>query len=75
MIRIIGIREEVFKTLSEMYDAVLSYVNDNGNIIEFCEYSYLTTYDDHVEVKVYDADGMRAFITISNIDFYRIEIE
>lgn len=75
MIRIIGIREEIFKHIPEIYDAVLSYVNDKGNIIEFCEYSYLRTYDDHIEVEVYDDGGLRAYVTISNIDFYRIEIE
>ena len=75
MIRIIGIREEVFKHITDIHGDVLSYVNDNGNILEFCEFNYLTTYEDHVEVKVYDEYGIRAMITIPNIDFYRIEIE
>lgn len=75
MIKILGIREKVYEHITENYDSVLAYVNDSGRIVEFCEYSYLRTYDDHIEVEVTYADGTHEVISISNIDFYRIEIE
>ena len=75
MIKIIGLRKPVYEHITDTYDNVLAYVNEAGNIIEFCEFSYLRTYDDHVEVEVSDIDGLHVLIPISNIDFYRIEIE
>lgn len=75
MIRMLGIREPVYKNFTDNYDQVIGYANSSGRIIEFCEYSYLRTYNDHVEIEIADISGNHVLMSISNIDFYRIEID
>ena len=75
MIKVIGLREAVYEHIIETYDSVIACDNYAGHIVEFCDHSYLRTYDYHIEVEVTYADGNHELISISNIDFYRIEIE
>ena len=72
MIRIIGLSERVLDNIPE---EILSYVNKNAGIVEFCEWYYLNTYSDHVEVIVEDEGGNKEVVTFLYADFYRIELE
>ena len=72
MIRIIGLNKNVLKLIP---DNVLDYVDEDSGIIEFCEFHYIHTFPDHVEIDIEDAEGNKMLVTFLYADFYRIELE
>ena len=59
MVRIIGLREDSYKHITETYEGAICYQNDNMNCIEFCEYCYVNMLGDHIEITIknhYDFD-------------------
>ena len=75
MIRVIGLNDTIFKNISENYQGLVAYENDTSNIIEFCEYSDITTCGDHIEISVTDGVSGEEKFTFALCDFWRIEIE
>lgn len=71
MIRIIGLRDNIFKQISENYDHYLSYENDELNCIEFCADVEIKSFPDHIEIILNENES----ITFSRCDYWRIEIE
>ena len=72
MIRVIGLNKNVLKFIP---DNLLSYVNEDSGIVEFCEFHYLHTFHNYVEIVIEDAEGNKSAITFLYADFYRIELE
>lgn len=69
MIRIIGLKQEIFDYFR--YDThICRKVDENRNIIEFSEVVNITVCNDHVEVVL-----PGNYLNIMRCDFYRIEIE
>lgn len=72
MIRVVGLNKNVLELIP---DNVLSYVDEDSGIVEFCEFHYIHTFQDHVEIYIEDAEGNKMAITFLYTDFYRIELE
>lgn len=75
MVRIIGLREDSYKHITETYSGAISYENDNLNCIEFCDFCFVNMLSDHIEIKVIDCEDYEIIICIGYADFWRIEIE
>lgn len=75
MVRIIGLREDSYKHITETYPDTIDYQNDNMNCIEFCEFCFVNMLGDHVEIEIVDQYDNSISICIGYADFWRIEIE
>lgn len=70
MIRIIGLRNEVFEYILHYNSHICRNYNENSHIIELIPSVNIAIYDDHIELSCSDN-----FVNIMRCDFYRIEIE
>ena len=69
MIRIIGLKQEIFDYFR--YDThICRKIDENQNIIEFTSVVNITVYNDHIEMVLPEI-----YVNIMRCDFYRIEIE
>lgn len=71
MIRILGLRGNIFKLISKNYDQYLAYENDELNCVEFYSNVEIRSFPDHIEIILNENES----ITFSRCDFWRIEIE
>lgn len=75
MVRVVGLNKSVFDHIIETYDFALSYVNNDCNCIEFCEYSYVHMHENHIEIQIVDNYDNQISICFAYNDYWRIEIE
>lgn len=75
MIRVIGLSDKMYDHITKVYDNVIAYENSDCNCIEFCEFSYISTFDDHIEIRIADFEDNMVSICFALNDFWRIEIE
>lgn len=73
MLKIIGLSDMDFETITTHYFNLFAIVDSNSNTIQTGHvYFELTYYDDHIAIEFPNHD---CTVTIMKCDFWRIEIE